>query len=95
MRVLAAGLVLLLAGGCTSLVRQGSDGFYPGGVTAERFAGDNEACRVQANDHLAYDQEVQGGTRYARTRVFNDTYGRCMRALGYRPRPYLRNLVPQ
>ena len=95
MRALAASLVLLAQMGCTSLVRQGGDGFYLGGVTPERFTIDSDGCQAQADAYLAYDVRAMGGTRYARNRLFNDRYGSCMRALGYRPRPYAQNLLPQ
>ena len=94
MRALLAAMALTVLAGCTSVERLGSDGFYPGGVTAERFGADTAACQVQADNYLAYDLKAQGGTRYDQNRLFNATYGRCMRVLGYRPRSYVQNLLP-
>ena len=48
---------------------------------------------MKADDYLTYDVHGMDGTRYQQNRVFNAVYGRCMRAQGYRPRPYSKNLL--
>ena len=80
--------------GCASLVRQNGDYFEASGVPPERFERDDETCRQKATDYLTYDVHGMGGTRYQQNRTFNTIYGRCMRAQGYRARPYIKNLLP-
>jgi hypothetical protein len=95
MRALFLCLALCALGGCDSLIRQGADGFEQTGMEPERFSRDDQACRNKADDYLAYDVRGQAlDTRYNQNRAFNDVYGRCMRSFGYRPRPYVKNLLP-
>jgi hypothetical protein len=49
---------------------------------------------LKANDYLTYDVHGMAGTRYRQNRTFNTIYGRCMRAQGYRARPYIKNFLP-
>jgi hypothetical protein len=95
MRAFFLCLAFAALAGCSSLIRQGGDGFEASGVPPERFEADDDACRIQADDYLAYDPRgMAEGTRYEKNRAYNAVYGRCMRSRGYRPRPYLRNLLP-
>jgi hypothetical protein len=80
--------------GCNSLVRQDGDNFEASGVSPDRFERDDETCRLQADDYLTFDVHGMGGTRYRQNRTYNAVYGRCMTARGYRPRPYIKNLLP-
>ena len=98
MRALFLCLILfpLLAAltGCNSLVRQDGDYFEASGVSPERFERDDQTCQQKANDYLAYDVRGMDGTRYRQNRAFNAVYRGCMRSLGYRARPYFKNLLP-
>jgi hypothetical protein len=95
MRAFFLCLAFAALAGCSSLIRQGGDGFEAAGVSPDRFEIDDDACRVQAGNYLAYDlRGLDAGTRYEKNRTYNAIYGRCMRARGYRPRPYFRNLLP-
>ena len=98
MRALFLCLVLLSSlgalAGCNSLIRKDGDYFEASGVSPDRFERDDETCRLQASDYLTYDVHGMDGTRYQQNRAFNAVYGRCMRAQGYRARPYLKNLLP-
>jgi hypothetical protein len=95
MRAFFLCLIFAALAGCTSLIRQGSDGFEASGVSPERFEADNDACRIQSDDYLAYElRGMTAGTRYEKNRAYNSVYGGCMRARGYRPRPYIKNLLP-
>jgi hypothetical protein len=93
MRALFLFPVLIVLAGCSSLVRVGGDGFEAANVPPERFEADNQACGMQADDYLAYDVRGMEGTRYQKNRAYNAIYGRCMTARGYRPRPYIENLL--
>ena len=64
------------------------------GVPPAQFDNDDQACRMKAADHISYDPQGMGGTRYDQNRAFNAVYSRCMAAHGYRPRPYYRNWLP-
>ncbi len=95
MRAFFLCLAFAALAGCSSLIRQGGDGFEASGVSPEQFEADNNACGLQADDYLAYDiHGMAEGTRYEKNRIYNAVYGRCMRARGYRPRPYFKNLLP-
>ena len=94
MRALFLFPVLIVLAGCSSLTRVGGDGFEAANVSPERFEIDDQACGMQADDYLAYDVRGMEGTRYQRNRTYNALYGRCMTARGYRPRPYIKNLLP-
>lgn len=94
MRALFLGLALLTLTGCNSLMQVSGDNFEAAGIAPGRFESDNQACRMQAQDHLAYDLRGMEGTRYRRTRAYNAVYRGCMTALGYRDRPYYRNWFP-
>ena len=98
MRALFLCPVLLLSltalAGCTSLVRQNGDYFEASGVSPDRFERDDQTCQLKANDYLTYDVHGMDGTRYRQNRAYNAIYGRCMRAQGYRTRPYIKNLLP-
>jgi hypothetical protein len=96
MRALFLCLMVSLSAlaGCTSLVRVGSDGFEASHVSPSQFEQDTSACQIEADTYLAYDLRGMEGTRYQKNRAFNTVYGRCMRARGYRPRPYYKNLLP-
>jgi len=94
MRALFLCLACLALAGCTSLLRVGGDGFEASRVSPGQFEEDTSACQIEADSYLAYDVRGMGGTRYQKNRAFNTVYGRCMRAKGYRPRPYYKNLLP-
>jgi hypothetical protein len=94
MRALFLCLALTALAGCSSLVRQDGDYFEASGVSQERFEADNNACHAQADDYLSYGLHGMDGTRYQQNRTFNTIYGRCMKARGYRSRPYWKNLLP-
>jgi hypothetical protein len=87
-------LACLVLGGCSSLIRLGGDGFEASRVSPAQFEEDTSACQIEADSYLAYDVRGMEGTRYQKNRAFNAVYGRCMRARGYRPRPYYKNLLP-
>jgi hypothetical protein len=80
--------------GCDALTHQDGDSFEAAGVTPAKFDGDDQNCRMQAADYVSYDLHGMSGTHYDQNRAFNAVYSRCMRALGYRPRPYFKNLLP-
>ena len=80
--------------GCNSLIRQNGDAFEASGIPPERFEMDDDACRVQATNYLAYDVRGMAGTDYQKNRTYNAVYGSCMTTRGYRPRPYIKNLLP-
>jgi hypothetical protein len=84
----------LLLAGCNALTRENGDYFEASGVASAQFDSDDQVCRGQAADYVGYDLHGIGGTRYDQNRAFNATYARCMRARGYRPRPYYRNWLP-
>jgi len=94
MRALFLCLAVPLLGGCSSLIRQGGDSFEASGVPAQQFESDDGDCRLQADTYLAYDVRGMEGTRYRPNRLFNSLYDHCMIARGYRPRPYIENLLP-
>jgi hypothetical protein len=96
MRALFLCLMLspLALAGCDALIHQNGDSFEAAGVAPAKFDGDDQACRMKADDYVGYDLHGMGGTPYDRNRAFNAVYSRCMRALGYRPRPYYENLLP-
>jgi hypothetical protein len=94
MRALFLCLMLVSLGGCNALVRQDSDFFEEAGAAPDRFDADNQTCQSQADDYVAYDLKGMSGTHYDRNRAFNAVYVRCMKDRGYRPRPYLENLLP-
>jgi hypothetical protein len=93
MRALFLFPVLMLLAGCDSLIHVGSDGFEASNMSPGRFENDNQSCGMQADDYLAYDLRGMEGTRYQRNRTYNAIYGRCMTARGYRPRPYIKNVL--
>ncbi len=78
-----------------SLTRIGQDGFEVGPAGIEAFGYDNQACTSAANEPLSYDIRLMDATRYARNRAFNRVYARCMTGRGHRPRPYIKNLLPE
>lgn len=84
----------LVLGGCDALTHLDGDNFEAAGVPVAQFDNDDESCRMQAIDYVSYDLTGMGGTGYDHNRAFNAVYSRCMRALGYRPRPYYENLLP-
>ena len=94
MRALFLCLAVAALAGCSSLIRQDGDFFEASGVPPDRFERDDQTCQTKANDYLIYDVHGLGGTRYQQNRAFNAVYGRCMRAQGYRARPYYKNLLP-
>ena len=94
MRALFLFLVCLVLAGCNSIMRVGGDGFEASRVSPAQFEEDTSACQIEADSYLAYDLRGMEGTRYQKNRAFNAVYGRCMRARGYRPRPYYKNLLP-
>lgn len=94
MRALFLCLAVLTLTGCNSIMRVSGDNFEAAGIAPGRFENDNQTCRIQAEDYLAYDLRGMEGTRYRRTRAYNATYRRCMTALGYRDRPYYHNWFP-
>ena len=87
-------LACLVVAGCSSLIRLGGDGFEASRVSPAQFEEDTSACQIEADSYLAYDVRGMEGTRYQKNRAFNAVYGRCMRARGYRSRPYYKNLLP-
>ena len=96
MRMLFLGLVLssLMLSGCNALTRKDGDAFEAAGARPARFDGDDQYCRARAEDYASYDLSGMSGTRYDQNRAFNTVYSRCMRSKGYRPRPYVENLLP-
>jgi len=96
MRALFLCLMLspLLLSGCNALVHQNGDFFEAAGVPQDQFDRDDQNCRTQADDHVSYDLAGGSGTRYDQNRVFNAVYSRCMRAHGYKARPYYENWLP-
>ena len=94
MRALFLCLAFLSLAGCNALVRQDGDFFEAAGVPPDRFDMDDQACRGQADDYVAYDLRGMSGTRYDRNRAFNAVYARCMKSRGYRDRPHYRNWLP-
>jgi hypothetical protein len=94
MRALSLSLLCLALAGCNSLTRVGSDGFEASRVSPAQWEEDTSACQIEADSYLAYDARGMEGTRYQKNRAFNAVYGRCMRARGYKPRPYYKNLLP-
>ena len=94
MRALFLCLAFLTLAGCNSLMHVSGDNFEATGVDPGLFGSDNQACRIQADDFLAYDVHGMDGTRYQRNRTYNGVYRRCMTARGYRDRPYYRNWLP-
>ena len=94
MRALFLSLACLALVGCNSLVHVGGDGFEASRVSPAQFEEDTGICQREADNYLAYDVRAMEGTRYQKNRAFNAIYGRCMRARGYRPRPYYKNLLP-
>ena len=94
MRALFLFSVCLLLSGCNSLMRVGSDGFEASRVSPAQWDEDTSACQIEADNYMTYDVRGMEGTRYQKNRTFNAVYGRCMRARGYKPRPYYKNLLP-
>jgi hypothetical protein len=96
MRALFLCLMLspLMLSGCDAIRHQDGDNFEAAGVPPAQFDNDDQACRMKAADHISYDPQGMGGTRYDQNRAFNAVYSRCMAAHGYRPRPYYRNWLP-
>ena len=94
MRALFLSFACLLLAGCNSVTRLSGDNFEASRVSPGQFEDDTSACQIEADTYLAYDPRGMEGTRYRKNRAFNAVYGRCMRARGYRPRPYYKNLLP-
>lgn len=96
MRALFLCLLLapLLLAGCNALTRQNGDYFEATGIPPAQFNSDDQNCQSQAADYAGYDLHGMSGTHYDQNRAFNATYVRCMRARGYRPRPYYKNWLP-
>jgi hypothetical protein len=96
MRALFLCLMLtpLVLSGCNALSRQDGDYFEAAGASPAQFDSDDQNCRAQAADYVGYDIHGMSGTRYDKNRAFNATYARCMRAHGYRGRPYYKNWLP-
>jgi hypothetical protein len=94
---LAATLLIFVGcsgvAGCDSLVRENSDNFETGNVSPDRFEADDQACQVSASDYVDSDLRGMSGTIYQINRSFNAVYSRCMTSRGYRPRPYIKNLL--
>jgi len=93
MRALFLLLPLFLVGACSSIARENGD-YFEAGSDIARFDTDAQTCAAEADDHVSYDLSAMDGTLYDRNRAYNIVYERCMRARGYRPRPYSRNWLP-
>ncbi len=94
MRAFFLVLAVAVLAGCSSLVRHDGDYFEAAGIDPGRFNADNQTCRLKGDEYLGYNLLGMSGTSYARNRTFNRIYDSCMRAAGYRPRPYVKNLLP-
>lgn len=84
----------LLLSGCDALIQKDGNSFEAGGVPPAKFDNDDQDCRTKAADYVAYDLRGMSGTHYDQNRGFNTVYSRCMRGLGYRPRPIYENWLP-
>jgi hypothetical protein len=87
-------LPVLLLAGCDAITRQNADSFEAAGVPMAQYDSDEQSCRMQAADYVAYDVRGMSGTGYDQNRAYNAVYSRCMTGHGYKPRPYIKNLLP-
>ena len=78
---------------CSDIARENGD-YFEAGPDIAHFEADIQSCGGEARDHVSYDLSAMGGTPYDQNRAYNMIYERCMRGLGYRPRPYSRNWLP-
>jgi len=86
--------VILALAACQSVGRTGPDQFGAGPGGVEAYERDSVSCRIVAQAPLDSDVRLQQASSYARNRVYNRLFARCMAGRGHPPRSYWRNVLP-